>query len=61
MAKKIYFIETPTDIFWSDRKLSVIYKHIEFSRKDKTRYLESNLPTLESMVQKSNKPLHRVP
>lgn len=37
---KVYLVETPKDIFWSNSKMDTQYKHVEFFWRDKARYRE---------------------
>lgn len=36
----VYFVETPTDIFWSRNKMEAQYKHVEFFWRDRAKYKE---------------------
>jgi hypothetical protein len=36
----IYVVETPDEIFWSKRKLTTQFKHLEFLWRDRAKYKE---------------------
>lgn len=36
----VYLVETPREIFWSERKLTSQYKHLDFLYKNRARYKE---------------------
>jgi hypothetical protein len=36
----MYYVETPTEVFYSRRKLDVQFKHIEYLWRDNARYKE---------------------
>ena len=40
LTKLVYVVETPDEIFWSERKMETQYKHIEFLWRDKARFKE---------------------
>ena len=60
MQDKIYFIETPKEIYWSPRKLDVAYKHIEFLYRDKAKAKELPEDKFKSYQNRSKKKLVRL-
>lgn len=36
----VYSVETPKEVFWSNRKMTAQWKHLEFLYRDRARYKE---------------------
>ena len=53
----IYVVETPRELFWSNRKINAQWKHIEFLYKDKARYKEFTEDKWSDYASKANKKL----
>ena len=59
--KIVYYIETKTDVYWSERKLDVIYKHVDdFDRRDKARLKELPKGRFNRMKDQSPKKFWRI-
>ena len=49
---KLYIIENKHTCYISDNKQDVIYKHVEFSRRDKMRYKEATVKNFSRPTKK---------
>jgi hypothetical protein len=52
---KVYVIETPSNIWWSKRKLTAQYKHVSFLWRDKARYKEMVASKFDRLVSRTTK------
>lgn len=53
--KKVYVIETPKEIFWSDCKMDAQYAHVDFLYRDRARYKEVTPLKFRNMTQTTKK------
>lgn len=56
----VHLVETPREIFWSNRKLTAQWKHIDFLYKDKARYKEMTEDKFKEYCNRVNKRVIRL-
>ena len=59
-CSKIYLVETPKDVFWSERKMDAQYKHIEFFWRNKAKYKEMTSLQFKNYRNISNKSFREI-
>ena len=52
---KMYIIETKDEVFYSERKLDVTFKHVEFLYRDNVRYKELTPEQFDKLKMRNKK------